>query len=399
MSTTSLVGLSEAGSAAEAGAGGSADPGFASSDDERYREVSVVGSGGLGTVLLAHDQRLDREVALKRIGPGADERTASARFAREARITARLDHPGIVPIHDAGTTGDGRLFYTMRLIRGRSLGELAGAARDLEARLALVPALTAACHAVGHAHRRGIVHRDLKPANVMVGELGETQVVDWGLADELAVLAATPDAPVVGTPAYLSPEAARGRANSIAADVWALGTMLHEILDGQRRLDGDREQVLAALRGGPPPPRWDEAVPAELRAIAEQAMALDPGARYADGEAMAADLEAYRDGRRVRAHRYSTAELAWRAAVALRWPLALVTVLVVAVVASLALTAHRTERQRQRAVSAEATATAARDRSEAALGQALAAAAVAALDRGQAADAEVLAAQIGRAHV
>ncbi len=381
----SLVGHSEADAP-------DADRGFATRDDDRYREVRVVGSGGLGTVLLAHDQRLDREVALKRIGPGADERSAAARFAREARITARLDHPGIVPIHDAGVTADGRLFYTMRLIRGRSLGELAGEARDLDARLALVPALTAACHAVGHAHRRGIVHRDLKPANVMVGDAGETQVVDWGLAEELAVLALTAGAGIVGTPAYLSPEVARGEPAGCAADVWALGATLHEVLSGERHRRGDREQVLAALRRAPEPLRWPDGVPAELRAIAEHAMADVPAARYVDAEAMAADLEAYRDGRRVQAHDYSAAELAWRALVALRWPLAIFVALVVAVIASLALTANRTERQRVRAVAAEQVAARDRDRAEDALAQAIAAAAVSALEDGRAAHAEILAA-------
>jgi tRNA A-37 threonylcarbamoyl transferase component Bud32 len=395
----SLVGLSE-----PAGAGGGdhdeAHHPFATADDQRYRELRVVGEGGLGTVLLAHDERLAREVALKRIGPTVDERTAAARFLREARITARLDHPGIVPIHDAGITADGRLYYTMRLIRGRSLAEVAAEARTPEARLGLVAALTAACHAVGHAHRQGIVHRDLKPANVMIGEQGETQVVDWGLAEELELAAAGTEDGYVGTAAYLSPEAARGDGCTAASDVWALGVILHELVSGARRFTGERDEVIRALRAGAlPEVRWPDEVPPELRAIAARAMAPAPAARYPDAEAMARDLEAYRDGRRVAAYAYSPLELARRLIVAWRWPLALGAASVVATIAALALTAHRTEGQRARAVVAEGRARAelaraeeARGRAEEALGWALASSAVAALEAGRAAQAEVLAA-------
>ena len=162
----SIAGLSEAEPSSEPDADASARHPFAIAGEQRYREVNVVGAGGLGTVLLAHDERLARDVALKRMGPMVDAQQAAAQFAREARITARLDHPGIVPIHDAGVTADGRLFYTMRLIRGRSLAELAAQTPDLAARVALTNAVAAACHAVGYAHRRGV-----DPLDVGVGEL------------------------------------------------------------------------------------------------------------------------------------------------------------------------------------------------------------------------------------
>ncbi len=365
---------------------------FETADDQRYRELSVVGAGGLGTVLRAHDQRLDREVALKRIGPGVDEREAAARFAREARITARLDHPGIVPIHDAGRTSDGRLFYTMRLIRGRSLAELASEATTTAARLALVPALAAACHAVGFAHRRRVVHRDLKPANLMVGELGETQVVDWGLADDLDASERAPG-DQSGTPAYLSPEAVRGQGGTIAADVWALGAVLYELVTGQRRVEGTRDEVLATLhRGELAAERWPDEVPAELRAIAHKALALVPDDRYSDAEAMALDLEAFRDGRRVAAHAYTMQELTRRLLVAWRWPLAVVGAIAIATITVLGFTTYRTEQQRVRAVTAEAQTARELARAEASLGWALSASAVAALEADHAGRAELLAA-------
>lgn len=376
----SIAGLSDAGEPAGTPAGEVPAP------RERYREVEVVGSGGLGTVLLAHDELLARDVALKRIGPRADDATAHEQFLREARITARLDHPGIVPIHDAGFTDDGRLFYTMRLIRGRTLGVIAAEAPDLEARLTLVGSVIAACHAVGYAHRKQIIHRDLKPSNIMIGDLGETQVVDWGLAEDLAD--GVPTASLAGTVAYTSPEVARGEPPSIASDVWALGAVLHEVVGGAVRFTGSRDDVLAALRAGPSPARWPEGCPPELAAIGDRAMSRDPAARYEDAQALALDLEAYRDGRRVRAHSYSTLALVRRAVVALRWPLALGGVAITGTIVALAITAHRTEAQRERAVAAEARTRAELGRTEAALADALAANATAALDQELVANAE-----------
>jgi hypothetical protein len=386
----SLVGLSETADA-PAPAAIAGHP-FAIDDDRRYREVTVVGAGGLGTVLLARDQRLDRDVALKRIAARDGDPEAGARFLREARITARLDHPGIVPIHDAGRTADGRLFYTMRLIRGRELLGPDHAAAAPEARLGGLGAYIAACHAVGYAHRHGIVHRDLKPANIMIGEFGEAQVVDWGLAEALDEPIAA-DAPAVGTLPYLAPEAAAGGRGTIAADVWALGAIGYELVTGSRRRPGERLEVLAALADGAlPAATWPAEAPAELRAILERALAIDPAARYPDAEALALDLEAFRDGRRVAAYRYSPWQLARRFVIAWRWPLALVGAALVTGGAALAVTAHRTERQRVRAVAAERATRAELSRAEAALARALAARAVAAFAAGRHAEAELAAA-------
>ncbi|HEX7702197.1 MAG TPA: serine/threonine-protein kinase, partial [Kofleriaceae bacterium] len=146
----------------------------------RYEVGAEIARGGMGRVVEATDTLLGRTVALKETLGANDE--ALRRFRREIYITARLEHPSIVPVHDAGTRPDGSPFYVMRKVTGRPLTELIGAATTLEARLALLPHVVAAAQAIAHAHRRGVIHRDIKPSNILVGELGETVVIDWGLA-------------------------------------------------------------------------------------------------------------------------------------------------------------------------------------------------------------------------
>lgn len=191
----------------------------------------------MGRVVAVFDKKLGREVALKELLSGGQEAsTSSQRLAREAWITAQLDHPGIVPVFDAGRAADGTLYYTMPVIRGRSLADALESATTDEARRALLPRVLAAAQAVAHAHEQGVIHRDLKPANIMVGSLGETQVVDWGLARSaraaddpwLAVLPSdTPTGPgsansVLGPPQYMSPEQANSLPAGPQSDVWVL---------------------------------------------------------------------------------------------------------------------------------------------------------------------------------
>ncbi len=224
----------------------------------------------MGVVTVVWDRLLEREVALKEaIAPDGS-------LLHEARLTALLDHPNIVPIYDATTERDGRVTYTMRLLRGRPLDQVvAGTPAE---RLRWLRALLAACEAVAHAHVSGVVHRDLKPSNIVVGDLGETQVVDWGLAR----FAGDATAGRAGTSGYTSPEQARGDPPVPSDDVWALGRTLAEVL-------------------GP------QAFP-ELRAIIERATAPLP-ARYPDARALAADLAGFIDGRPVAAYRYSSFEV------------------------------------------------------------------------------------------
>lgn len=202
--------------------------------ETRYRDRTLVGSGQMGRVESAYDTLLRREVAMKVLRADANE-GARERFAREASITAGLEHPGIVTVHDSGTLDDGRPYYTMQLVRGGSWEPRDAYDIDEE-----IGRLAAIGEAVGHAHARGIVHRDLKPANIMVGDFGEVVVADWGLAtferaaeefaetQPLTTSALTAHGAIVGTPLYMSPEQARGEPVQASADVWALGMMLFE---------------------------------------------------------------------------------------------------------------------------------------------------------------------------
>ena len=188
--------------------------------DWRYTLGSEIARGGMGRVVEATDAVLGRTVALKEaLSNDAD---AIRRFHRETRITARLEHPSIVPVHDAGTSPAGSPFYVMRKISGRPLEQLVAGAETIEDRLALLPHVVAAANAIAHAHGRGIVHRDIKPANILVGGHGETVVIDWGLAkaldepndDDTAPTTVTSDdddlktraGSVFGTPGFMPPE-------------------------------------------------------------------------------------------------------------------------------------------------------------------------------------------------
>ena len=370
--------------------GGSATP---VDPDARYIDVELVGAGGMGTVMIARDARLGREVAVKRVAADPDDVDAAARLAREASITARLEHPSIVPIYDAGLDPAGRAYYAMRLIRGRSLAEVIADTATLEARLSLVRAFLAMCQAMAYAHRHGVLHRDLKPANVMIGEFDEVYLVDWGLAREL-VEPEPADETLAGTPAYLAPERARGEVSTTASDVWSLGAILGEIVLGRGLMPASRLALLAQL-AAPTPPTWvwPERSPPELIAIAAKALAWAPADRYRDAAALAVDVSAYLDGRRVEAHAYSTAELARRLIHAWRWQVAAVVAALVAGGVVLALTGSRIKGEERRAHAAEQRATAALGDTRVALAWALEQSAVAALVAGDDALAESFAAR------
>ena len=237
----------------------------------RYEIISTLGRGGMGVVYLARDTALDREVALKIFDrPPGD--------ANEARIIARLEHPGIVPVHDFGELPDGRLFYAMKRVRGDRLDRWMSVARDLSKRLAV---FLRVCETVAFAHAHGVVHRDLKPENVMVGEFGEVLVLDWGaaaadIADCGLRIADSDSKTIVGTPQYMAPEQARGDAAiDQRADVFALGAMLAGIARGV----------------------------APVAAIARKAQSADAALRYQSVPALAADVNRYLAGRAVEAHR------------------------------------------------------------------------------------------------
>jgi serine/threonine protein kinase len=293
-----------------------------------YRVLREIARGGMGRVLGAYDLTLDRDVALKVLLPGAP----ADRFVRESKITARLPHPGIPPVHALGTLEDGSPFLAMKLIAGRTLAEEMKSAD----RPRLLQAFLQVCQAVGFAHSRGVIHRDLKPANVMVGAFGEVQVMDWGLAKDMTGREAAAEAPsaqprpthaggadpdattvhraaedstdertragtVLGTPAYMAPEQARGEAADARADVFALGGILCKILTGQPPFSGQsREEVIrraGAADLAEAHARLDGCgADAELVALCRRCLSPGPADRPADAQAAADGMTAYLAG-------------------------------------------------------------------------------------------------------
>ncbi len=296
-------------------------------DPKRYRLHREQGRGGLGCVYAAQDTWLDREVAVKR-ALDASTSVADARFVREALVASRLQHPGIVPVYDAGRFPGGEPFYAMKLVGGRSLADALDDAPALADRLAFVPNVLAVVEAIAYAHDRGIIHRDLKPANVMLGEFGETLVVDWGLARDVdavddgrapatladvALSGMTNTGAIMGTPGYMAPEQARGEAVDERADVYALGAILYTVVAGASPVHGvGLETAIERCIAGDVPPLDVPGAPPELATIAMRAMAADPAARYTSAKALAEDLRRFTTGQLVASHDYSAIALVRR---------------------------------------------------------------------------------------
>jgi serine/threonine protein kinase len=313
--------------------------------DTRYRALELLGHGGMGTVWLAQDSILQRPVALKVLAAENSSADLAARLMQEAMVLARLEHPGIVPVHDAGTLPDGRTFYCMKLVEGQTLDRYA-LKLPLRERLRLVQRIA---EPLAFAHSRGIIHRDLKPANVMVGSFGEVLIMDWGLAKVMAatgVSSATKQAPthdmgtaepslqqvsgqdmdanelsspskqvsgheftravqdplasgalapanatahgsVLGTPGYMAPEQERGEVNLIdqRTDIFAMGSILESLLQE------------------PPGSPEGESYSRPLRAICAKAKCPEMSGRYSSVQELAADVGRYLDGLPVTAYR------------------------------------------------------------------------------------------------
>lgn len=299
----------------------------ATASPNRFRVLRPLARGGLGEVLVAEDEELHREVALKQIqSHHADDVESRARFEAEAQFTGLLEHPGIVPVYGLNYYADGRPYYAMRLIRGDSLKEAIDrfhksaatsadpAQRNLELR-ELLKRFVDVCHAIEYAHSRGVLHRDLKPGNIMLGNYGETLVVDWGLAktiDEKEKIPENPDqrrvtlsgtasatptlmGAAVGTPQFMSPEQAAGQLDKLgpASDVYSLGATLYDLLTGTAPIvDRDIINLLQRVQKGDfPKPRDIKAgIPPALEAICLKAMKLKPEDRYATPKLLADDL-------------------------------------------------------------------------------------------------------------
>jgi serine/threonine-protein kinase len=303
---------------------------------DRYQAGPLLGLGGMGEVLARGDRATGRTVAVKRMRPDLASPTLLRRFAREARIQAQLEHPSIVPVYDVGVDADGATYFTMKRIRGHSLADVIERLRHGDdatgvrySRRRLLTILSTVALTVEYAHRRGVIHRDLKPGNVMLGDLGEVYVLDWGLADVIgadatptADLDAAPTAPelprdvldspalpetgtgiMLGTPGYAAPEMIDRALGPVdgRADVYALGCILHEVLTLERLHGGATlGQLLGAtlaLDGARPAARVAD-LPPELDGLVRDATRLDPLARLATAAEFARRIDAYLDGDR-----------------------------------------------------------------------------------------------------
>jgi serine/threonine protein kinase len=255
----------------------------------RYVLQEVMGRGGMGVVWRARDRQLERDVAIKVLAEHVDGEAVAARLRREALILARLEHPGIVAVHDSGVLNDGRPWYSMRLVRGARLDHAAGSFATLGDALRVMLRLT---ETIAYAHAVGVLHRDLTPRNVMLGPFGEVLVLDWGVAREQGVehlpdtvggasaATSTGHGTVLGTPGYMAPEQAAGLPADERSDVYGLGAILRDLL---------------AARPEPAPP--------PLAAIRDCALSQDPGARYPTALALRDDMVRFQDGARVVAYR------------------------------------------------------------------------------------------------
>jgi serine/threonine-protein kinase len=257
-----------------------------------YRLIRQIGSGGMGVIYAAEDTRLGRRVAVKLLPPeyGRDPR-AKERFVREARTASALDHPNLCTVYDVGDS-DGRLFIVLAFYEGETLRERlrrgplpAAEARDVAVQVA---------RGLARAHEAGITHRDIKPANVMLTRRGEAKILDFGIAKLAGDVTLTRTGGAWGTPAYMSPEQARGQAVDSRSDVWALGVLLYEMLAGQRPFEGDDAQVvLSSILAQEPVPlaRLRPEVPLDLARVVATALAKEPAHRYASAAELLADLE------------------------------------------------------------------------------------------------------------
>ena len=340
---------------------------------------SIMEITGLGSMLAAFDRHLGRQVAVRQIHPGAGVTSDTVKqFFREARMSAQLDHPNIVPVYELGKRKDGSYYYTMKLVRGETLAEKLHKCRVLEERLKYLPDFINLCHAVDYAHKRGVIHRDIRPDNVMVSEYGEIMLKGWGLArvqqwldwsgDEIVkisklFLSEEAKQPgyekTIGSPSYLCPERAAGNVEEIdeRSDIWGLGSVLYEMLVGFPPYTGKNaydiakqvldDQVIA-------PRRVNMDISRDLSSICEKALKRKKSARYKRVGEIVEDIETYREGGRTKALDFTTKELMRRLAAKNKAALAGVSALLLLIIAALVMLAVQFTGERKQRMDVEA---------------------------------------------
>ena len=301
----------------------------------RYEIFEELARGGSGRVLVVFDRHIGRKVAMKEllsdvVRPFSDAddpqvSTTRNRFLREAKLTGRLEHPAIVPVYEIGRHPNGTFYYTMRLIKGTTLLKAIKKCGSIEERLEYLHHFYNVCNAVAYSHSKGVINRDLKPSNVMIGEFGETVVLDWGLAkikdsDEMIFVqredfgvGKTVVGQAIGTPSYMSPEQAEGRIGEIdeTSDIYSLGAILYQILTGRPPFSGrTTDEIIRKVmtEKAESAVKREKNAPPELAAIAEKALSKDKKSRYASVGEMIEDLTSYMSGRKVGVYRYSLFE-------------------------------------------------------------------------------------------
>lgn len=301
--------------------------------------LDLIDQGGIGRVNLAYDENIGRRVALKELRDEYTKTDSSQSeitntFIHEAKITGKLEHPGIIPVYELGQRSDGQPYYVMRYVKGETLEQSLKKCLDSESqtafarRLKLLDMLIAVCDTLAYAHSKGVIHRDLKPANIISGGFGETIVLDWGLAQAVEdsdntyfyrevlthqrhTFSDQSTSEVMGTPAYMAPEQFNGFASK-ASDVYSLGVILFRLLTGTLPYRGALDDIQSQIASSHPSPSArsvNPVAPPELIAICDKAMRKNPADRFADAGELSMQLKAFREGRIVNIYAYSKQEL------------------------------------------------------------------------------------------
>lgn len=345
--------------------------------------LDMIDQGGVGRVNLAYDETIGRRVAVKELldefafNNAANTEVANS-FLHEAKITGKLEHPGIVPVYELGRRNDGQPYYVMRYVKGETLEQSLKKCVQTESetafarRIKLLDSLIDVCDTVAYAHSKGVIHRDLKPGNIISGGFGETIILDWGLAQVLDdddntyfyrealahqrhTLSDNTTSEVLGTPAYMAPEQFAGIAGK-TSDVYSLGVILYRMITGELPYRGslsDIQKQIEARKASPSARQINPSAPPELTAICEKAMHNNPGERFANAGELAAQLKAFREGRMVNIYAYSKQELLRRFLAQNKAMVVMVGLLLLAVIGGAGFSVHYAKQMEQAKTQAE----------------------------------------------